>query len=61
MRPLETQLTMSTHVWLFNRVKETLRHEGLLSANAGDAEVRDALIRWIAMIEQARKTDHPVH
>lgn len=61
MRPLEMNLTMNTHFWLFERLKETLLREGLIAAEASDAEVRDAMSRWLDMVEKARKTQTAMH
>ena len=62
MRPLESQLNSHSHFWLFDRIKETLRNEGLLAgAEVSDAEVRDAIFRWLDMIEKMRRPETPMH
>ncbi|PKU22883.1 hypothetical protein [Telmatospirillum siberiense] len=55
MRPLETHVEMSSHLWMFNRVKELLTREGLLSGHASEDEVRIAIGRWLEMVEEASK------
>lgn len=55
MRPLENHVEMSSHLWMFNRVKELLTREGLLAQQASEEEVRAAIGHWIEMIEDARK------
>jgi hypothetical protein len=55
MRPLETHVEMSSHLWMFNRVKELLTREGLLARQASEEDVRAAMSRWIEMIEEASK------
>jgi hypothetical protein len=55
MRPLESHVEMSSHLWMFNRVKELLTRDGLLGPYASEEEVRVAMRRWIEMIEEARK------
>ncbi|MTJ80884.1 MAG: hypothetical protein F8N37_07700 [Telmatospirillum sp.] len=61
MRPLETHVEISSHLWMFNRVKELLTREGMLRGDASDAEIRTALNRWIEMMEEASKHAMPVH
>lgn len=55
MRPLETHVEMSSHLWMFNRVKELLTREGLLARHASEEEVRSAMSRWVEMVEEASK------
>jgi hypothetical protein len=55
MRPLETHVEMSSHLWMFNRVKELLTREGLLNREASDQEVRTAVGRWTDMMAEASK------
>ena len=55
MRPLESHVEMSSHLWMFNRVKELLVREGLLGRHASEDEVRSAMGRWIEMVEDASK------
>lgn len=55
MRPLETHVEMSSHLWMFNRVKELLTREGMLHPHASDDEVRAAISRWIGMMEEASR------
>ncbi|MDR3435400.1 hypothetical protein [Telmatospirillum sp.] len=61
MRPLETNVEMSSHLWMFNRVKELLTREGLLSDYATEDEIKTALNRWIEMMEQATKNSMVAH
>ena len=61
MRPLETHLEMSSHLWMYNRVKELLTIEGMLSRHATDDEVRVAVNRWIEMMERAQKGSLVAH
>jgi hypothetical protein len=46
---------MSSHLWMYNRVKELLTREGLLVRQASGEDVRAAMSRWIEMIEEASK------
>jgi hypothetical protein len=55
MKPLETHLEMSSHLWMFNRVKELLTREGLLTRYASEEDIRVAMNRWIEMVEGANK------
>lgn len=55
MRPLEMHVEMSSHLWMYNRVKELLTREGLLVRQASGEDVRAAMSRWIEMIEEASK------
>jgi hypothetical protein len=55
MRPLENHLEISSHLWMFNRVKELLTREGLIGRDASDAQVRIAVSRWVEMVEEADK------
>ena len=61
MRPLESHVAMSSHLWMFDRVKELLTREGMLPAHATDDEVRSAMQRWVEMVEEARKTSMQAH
>jgi uncharacterized protein (DUF1684 family) len=61
MRPLETHVEMTSHIWMFNRLKELLSREGWLPANPTDGQLRDALGRWIDMVEGARKDSYVSH
>jgi hypothetical protein len=61
MRPLETQVEMSSHLWMFNRVKELLTREGLIARDSSDDEMRAAVARWMDMVAEARKTDAGLH
>lgn len=54
MRPLESHLELSSHVWMLNRLRELLMREGLLAEHADDTEMRDAIDKWVAMVEEAR-------
>lgn len=60
MRPLETHVEMSSHLWMFNRVKELLTREGLVSRNASDEEVRNAMTRWMDMMAEANRQGTPL-
>jgi hypothetical protein len=55
MRPLETHVEMSSHLWMFNRIKELLAREGLLTRHATDEEVHAAMTRWIEMMKEVSK------
>lgn len=55
MRPLETHVEMSSHLWMFNRVKELLTREGLIARNASDEDVRTAVARWMDMMAEASR------
>lgn len=61
MRPLETHVEMSSHLWMFNRVKELLVREGLISRQASDDEVRAAVGRWMEMMSEASKPEGMLH
>lgn len=61
MRPLETHVEISSHLWMFNRVKELLTREGLLASHASEKDVRIAIGRWIEMIEEANKESPVPH
>ncbi len=61
MRPLETHVEMKSHLWMFNRVKELLVREGLLSQLASDEETRSAMARWIEMMEHANREKPLAH
>ncbi len=61
MRPLESHVEMSSHLWMFNRVKELLTREGLLSRHATDDEVRAAIGRWVEMMEEASREQSTTH
>ncbi len=61
MRPLESHVEMSSHLWMFNRVKELLTREGLLSRHATDDEVRAAISRWVDMMEEVSKERSTTH
>ena len=61
MRPLESHVEMSSHLWMFNRVKELLTRDGMLPPHATDDEVRSAMQRWLEMVEEARKVSTRAH
>ena len=61
MRPLEMHVEMSSHLWMFNRVKELLTREGLLARQASDEDVRAAMCRWVEMIEEVKKDSAVQH
>lgn len=50
MRPLETHLEMSSHLWMYNRLREMLVHEGMIADDADDEQVRQAVSNWLDMI-----------
>jgi hypothetical protein len=56
MRPLETHVEMSCHLWVLNRVKELLAREGMLTEPASPEEVKAAVMVWLDFIE---KSHHP--
>lgn len=53
MRPLESHVEISSQLWMFNRVKELLQREGMLSAEASDEEVCRAISCWSEAMAQA--------
>ena len=57
MRPLETQVEMSSHLWMFNRVKELLAREGLIVRDSSDEDVRIAVSQWMDMVTEAKKNE----
>jgi hypothetical protein len=59
MRPWETHLELSSHLWVFNRVKELLAREGMLPPEATDQEVRAAIERWATMMSEATRQPPP--
>lgn len=61
MRPLESQVPLTSHVVMFNRIKELLMHEGLLSTDPSDDDVRHAINRWVTMVESAAKNEVVTH
>jgi len=61
MRPLETQVEMSSHLWMFNRVKELLTREGLIARDSSDEDVRTAVARWMEMVSEASKSGVNLH
>ena len=61
MRPLETHIEMSSHLWMFNRVKELLTREGLIARNASDEDVRCAVTRWMDMMAEVSREGTPLH
>ena len=56
MRPLETQVEMSSHLWMFNRVKELLAREGLIARDSSDEDVQAAVTKWMEMVSEASKS-----
>lgn len=60
MRPLESHVDFQSHLWMFNRVKELLVRDGLLCQPASDEETRDAINRWIEMVEHAARETVPL-
>lgn len=61
MKPLETQLELSSHLWMYNRLKEMLVREGLIGADADDGQVREAVEGWLDMIAAAHERDAVSH
>ncbi len=57
MRPLETHVELSSHLWMFNRVKELLTREGLLARDASDVDVKAAVARWVEMLADSHFQD----
>lgn len=54
MRPLETHLELSSHVWMYNRLREMLVREGMIGDNADEAEMRRAVDSWLKMVASAQ-------
>lgn len=57
MRPLEMQLELSSHLWMYNRLKEMLAREGLIGDEADDGQIREAVQAWLAMVSAAQRRD----
>lgn len=53
MRPLESHVEISSQLWMFNRIKELLEREGMLSPNASDEDVCRAIGHWCETMAQA--------
>lgn len=54
MRPLESQLELSSHVWMYNRLREMLVREGMIGDDADETEMRRAVESWLKMIAAAQ-------
>ena len=50
MRPLETQVPLTSHLWMFKRVKELLTQDGMLGRHPSDEEIRAAISRWLDIV-----------
>lgn len=61
MRPLETHLELSSHVWMYNRLREMLVREGMISEDASEVEMHQAVTSWLAMVTQARNGGRLAH
>lgn len=57
MRPLESHVQITSHLMMYNRVKDLLTREGFLSADPSDDDVRQAFDRWTRMIERVQRHD----
>ncbi|HVI50883.1 MAG TPA: hypothetical protein VM661_06705 [Candidatus Sulfotelmatobacter sp.] len=53
MRPLESHVEISSQLWMFNRVKELLQREGVLSLDSSDEEICRAISHWSESMAQA--------
>lgn len=54
MRPLESHVEISSHVWMYNRLRELLIREGLAAATSDEDEVKQAIGEWLKMVARAR-------
>lgn len=61
MRPLETHLELSSHVWMYNRLREMLVREGMISDDASETELREAVAHWLNMVTLAQRGDRLPH
>ncbi len=57
MRPLETHLELSSHIWMYNRLKEMLVREGILAEDADEDQLRQAVENWLDMIAAVKNRD----
>lgn len=57
MKPMETHLELSRHVWMLNRVKELLMKEGILSDHATEEETKAAMTQWLDMVSAAKRAE----
>lgn len=61
MRPLETHLELSSHVWMYNRLREMLVREGMIGDDASEPEIRQAIDSWLNMVTRAQRGDIRPH
>ena len=52
MRPLENHLELSSHIWMYSRLKELLVREGLIGPGATDDEIREAVAGWVVWVAE---------
>ncbi len=61
MRPLESHLELSSHVWMYNRLREMLVREGMISDDASEPEIRQAVDAWLNMVSRAQLGERVTH
>lgn len=55
MRPLESHVEISSHVWMYNRLRELLIREGMVAQSSDEDEIKAAIGEWLEMVARARK------
>ncbi|MBF0333323.1 MAG: hypothetical protein HQL38_08890 [Alphaproteobacteria bacterium] len=55
MRPLESHVEISSHVWMYNRLRELLIREGMVVQSSDEEDVKAAIGEWLEMVARARK------
>ncbi|MBF0306838.1 MAG: hypothetical protein HQL41_14430 [Alphaproteobacteria bacterium] len=55
MRPLESHVEISSHVWMYNRLRELLIREGMVAQGSDEDDVKAAIGEWLEMVARARK------
>ena len=61
MKPLENQLEINSHLWMYNRVREMLSREGWLTGHSSDEDIGQAFGRWAErMAKVSRRRDDRV-
>jgi hypothetical protein len=61
MRPLEMHLELSSHVWMYNRLREMLMREGMIGEDPSDDEIRQAVDSWLQMVAMAQRGERVPH
>lgn len=61
MRPLESHLELSSHVWMYKRLKEMLVREGMICDDSSEDELRQALEAWLGMVTRAQRGNRLAH